>query len=168
MLLSERARVLDYHARRERLRNPPNAVADTPVEMKNGHPMTIVPINPESISTIQNQVDAARAKLASAVGRKTRVKAQFVQIVVCAYRDVTIEEMLSRSRMTRIVMARQIAIYLCRELTGLSLVEVGKNFAGRDHTTVLSGVRKIAHLRKKDSELDAELTELTRQIKSEI
>ena len=62
-------------------------------------------------------------------------------------------------------LARQIAMYLCRELTDLSLPKIGAKFGGRDHSTVLHAVRKISEKIGVDRALYTQVTELTNQIK---
>ncbi|MDA3022540.1 MAG: chromosomal replication initiation protein DnaA, partial [Actinomycetota bacterium] len=71
----------------------------------------------------------------------------------------------SRSRV--LVTARQIAMYLCRELTDLSLPKIGQAFGGRDHTTVMHADRKIRHLMAERRSLFNQVTDLTSRIKSQ-
>ena len=61
--------------------------------------------------------------------------------------------------------ARQIAMYLCREMTDLSLPKIGAKFGGRDHSTVIHAVRKISEKIGVDRALYTQVTELTNQIK---
>ena len=61
--------------------------------------------------------------------------------------------------------ARQIAMYLCRELTDLSLPKIGSRFGGRDHTTVMHSVKKIDTKMGEDRQLFDQVTELTNRIK---
>ena len=63
-----------------------------------------------------------------------------------AYFGLTIEDLRGTSRCRVLVTARQIAMYLCRELTELSLPKIGQQFGGRDHTTVMHAERKIRDL----------------------
>jgi len=67
-----------------------------------------------------------------------------------AFYSLSIEEVLGRGRSREVAMARQVAMYLTRELTPMSLPQIGQSFGGRDHTTVLHGVEKIAALFEKD------------------
>ena len=60
-----------------------------------------------------------------------------------AYFSLSIEDLCGTSRTRVLVTARQIAMYLCRELTDLSLPKIGEQFGGRDHTTVIHADRKI-------------------------
>ena len=83
-----------------------------------------------------------------------------IQKAVCERYSLSLEQMKSEKRTSQIVLPRQVAIYLSRELTEKSLVEIGKNFGGRDHTTILHAVRKIGKLIKEDSEFKATISEL--------
>ena len=63
--------------------------------------------------------------------------------------------------------ARQISMYLCRELTDLSLPKIGQAFGGRDHTTVMHADRKIRELMAERRSLYNQVTDLTSRIKSQ-
>ena len=65
-----------------------------------------------------------------------------------------------------LVTARQIAMYLCRELTDLSLPKIGQQFGGRDHTTVMHADRKIRQLMAERRAIYNQVTELTNRISS--
>jgi chromosomal replication initiation ATPase DnaA len=69
-----------------------------------------------------------------------------IQQVVCRHFNVRHNELLSERRYANLVQARQVAYYLAKELTSLSFPAIGRRFGGRDHTTVLSGVRKISRM----------------------
>ena len=66
-----------------------------------------------------------------------------------------------------LVTARQIAMYLCRELTDLSLPKVGQQFGGRDHTTVMHAERKVRQLIAERRSLYNQISDLTSRIKSQ-
>ena len=66
------------------------------------------------------------------------------------------------SRRQPLVRARQTAMYLCRELTDLSLPKIGRAFGGRDHTTVLHACRKIAELRESSADVSEDYRNLNR------
>jgi len=83
-----------------------------------------------------------------------------IQHAVCAHYRVTLNDMLSPRRMAAIVRPRQVATYLARELTLLSLPQIGAKFGGRDHTTVLVSHRKIGRLIAADASLAAEVAAL--------
>jgi chromosomal replication initiator protein len=86
----------------------------------------------------------------------------------CAsYFGVSIEELCGASRSRTLVTARQISMYLCRELTDLSLPKIGQAFGGRDHTTVMHADRKIRELMAEKRTLYNQVTDLTSRIKSQ-
>ena len=78
---------------------------------------------------------------------------------------MTIEDLCGQSRSRVLVTARQIAMYLCRELTDLSLPKIGQTFGGRDHTTVMHADRKIRSLMAERRQIFNQVTELTNRIK---
>ncbi|HVQ95174.1 MAG TPA: helix-turn-helix domain-containing protein, partial [Mycobacteriales bacterium] len=82
------------------------------------------------------------------------------------YFSVTIEDLCGQSRSRVLVTARQIAMYLCRELTDLSLPKIGQTFGGRDHTTVMWADRKIRSLMAERRSIFNQVTELTNRIKN--
>ncbi len=83
-----------------------------------------------------------------------------------AYFGLTVEDLCGSSRSRVLVTARQIAMYLCRELTDLSLPKIGALFGGRDHTTVMHADRKIRALMAERRSIYNQVTELTNRIKS--
>ena len=78
----------------------------------------------------------------------------------------TVEDLCGSSRSRVLVTARQIAMYLCRELTDLSLPKIGALFGGRDHTTVMHADRKIRTLMAERRSIYNQVTELTNRIKA--
>ncbi|MFJ3494996.1 chromosomal replication initiator protein DnaA [Streptomyces sp. NPDC086091] len=82
------------------------------------------------------------------------------------YFGLTIEDLCGTSRGRALVTARQIAMYLCRELTDLSLPKIGALFGGRDHTTVMHADRKIRNLMAERRSIYNQVTELTNRIKA--
>ncbi|PFG41416.1 chromosomal replication initiator protein DnaA [Isoptericola jiangsuensis] len=84
-----------------------------------------------------------------------------------AYFGLTIEDLCGTSRSRVLVTARQIAMYLCRELTDLSLPKIGQQFGGRDHTTVMHANRKIAGQMAERRSTYNQVTELTSRIKQQ-
>ena len=81
------------------------------------------------------------------------------------YFGITMEDLCGTSRSRILVTARQIAMYLCRELTDLSLPKIGQAFGGRDHTTVMHADRKIRSLLPERRAIFNQVTELTNRIK---
>ena len=78
----------------------------------------------------------------------------------------TVDDLCGASRSRVLVTARQIAMYLCRELTDLSLPKIGAQFGGRDHTTVMHADRKIRALMAERRSIYNQVTELTNRIKN--
>jgi chromosomal replication initiator protein len=84
------------------------------------------------------------------------------------YFSLTIDDLCGTSRSRVLVNARQIAMYLCRELTELSLPKIGQTFGGRDHTTVMHADRKIRQLMAERRSIYNQVTELTNRIKQQV
>ncbi|MDP2772077.1 MAG: helix-turn-helix domain-containing protein, partial [Nocardioides sp.] len=82
-----------------------------------------------------------------------------------AYFGVSIEDLTGPSRGRHLVQGRQIAMYLCRELTELSLPKIGAQFGNRDHTTVMYAQRKINDLLGERRAVFNQVSELTNRIK---
>ena len=83
------------------------------------------------------------------------------------YFGLTMEDLSGSSRSRVLVTARQIAMYLCRELTELSLPKIGQAFGGRDHTTVMHANRKVRELMTERRSIYNQVTELTNRIKQQ-
>ncbi len=92
---------------------------------------------------------------------------QLIQDEVAAYFDLTVEDLCSPSRTKDLVIARQIAMYLIRELTELSLPKIGTAFGGRDHTTVMHAVDKIAGLMQERRVIYDQVQELTTRVRNQ-
>jgi chromosomal replication initiator protein len=84
-----------------------------------------------------------------------------------AYFGLSIEDLCGTSRSRVLVTARHIAMYLCRELTDMSLPKIGQQFGGRDHTTVINADRKIRSLMAERRSIYTQVTELTNRIKQQ-
>ena len=90
-----------------------------------------------------------------------------IQQATAEYYTLTVEDLCGASRSRQLVNARQIAMYLCRELTELSLPKIGQAFGGRDHTTVMHADRKIRELMREKRTIYNQVTELTGRIRSQ-
>jgi chromosomal replication initiator protein len=84
-----------------------------------------------------------------------------------SYFGLSMEDLSGTSRSRVLVTARHIAMYLCRELTDLSLPKIGQQFGGRDHTTVMNADRKIRSLMAERRSIYNQVTELTNRIKQQ-
>ncbi|WP_327296467.1 MULTISPECIES: chromosomal replication initiator protein DnaA [unclassified Streptomyces] len=94
------------------------------------------------------------------------ITASAIMAATADYFGLTIEDLCGSSRSRVLVTARQIAMYLCRELTDLSLPKIGAQFGGRDHTTVMHADRKIRALMAERRSIYNQVTELTNRIKN--
>ncbi|MGO1316364.1 MAG: helix-turn-helix domain-containing protein, partial [Cellulomonadaceae bacterium] len=97
----------------------------------------------------------------------SQITAASVIAQTAAYFGLTIDDLCGTSRSRVLVTARQIAMYLCRELTDLSLPKIGQQFGGRDHTTVMHANRKIGAQMAERRSTYNQVTELTSRIKQE-
>ncbi|TFV87068.1 chromosomal replication initiator protein DnaA [Blastococcus sp. CT_GayMR20] len=95
-----------------------------------------------------------------------QITAAIIMAATAEYFSVTMEELQGSNRSRTLVNARQIAMYLCRELTELSLPRIGASFGGKDHTTVMHAVKKITNLMSERRATYTQVTELTARIKS--
>ena len=86
---------------------------------------------------------------------------------VASYYKITVDEIVGNSRTAAIAMARQISMYLCREMTNLSLPKIGQLFGNRDHTTVMYANRKVAEWMKERRHIYNHVSEITNRIRSE-
>jgi chromosomal replication initiator protein len=94
------------------------------------------------------------------------ITASAIMAATADYFGLTVEDLCGTSRGRALVTARQIAMYLCRELTDLSLPKIGAQFGGRDHTTVMHADRKIRALMAERRSIYNQVTELTNRIKN--
>jgi chromosomal replication initiator protein len=97
----------------------------------------------------------------------SEITAATIMAATAAYFGLSMEDLCGSSRSRVLVTARQIAMYLCRELTDLSLPKIGQQFGGRDHTTVMHADRKIRSLMAERRSIYNQVTELTNRIKSQ-
>ena len=88
-----------------------------------------------------------------------------IQQAVAETYGVPVEKMKARGRASQIALARQVAMYLARELTHLSLNQIGEQFGGRDHTTVLHAHRKIEELVDEHGQLSRDIENLKRTLR---
>jgi chromosomal replication initiator protein len=93
------------------------------------------------------------------------ITAATIMATTATYFGLTIEDLSGASRSRLLVNARQIAMYLCRELTEMSLPKIGQQFGGRDHTTVMHADRKVRSLMAEKRSVYNTITELTNRIK---
>jgi chromosomal replication initiator protein len=98
-------------------------------------------------------------------GEMPEISVEQIQQTVVDRFGMTLQELTGDRRSQQIVYPRQVAMYLCRELTDSSLPKIGKQFGGRDHTTVIHATSKIAKLIREDRNVYNLVQELTARIK---
>ncbi|MEK6189654.1 MAG: chromosomal replication initiator protein DnaA [Carnobacterium alterfunditum] len=106
--------------------------------------------------------DALKSMLPSA--KPTTLTILDVQHAVSKYYQLSIADLKGKKRIKSIVLPRQIAMYLSRELTSNSLPKIGAEFGGKDHTTVIHAYEKIVHALTKDEQLKQEITDLKKKL----
>jgi chromosomal replication initiator protein len=119
----------------------------------------------------RQQVDLALAEIVLKdlipEGGEAQITTSMIMAQTASYFDITVDDLCGQSRTHVLVTARQIAMYLCRELTDLSLPKIGQQFGGRDHTTVMHADRKIRTLMAERRSVFNQVTELTNRIKQQ-
>lgn len=91
---------------------------------------------------------------------------EYVQKTVCEYFGLKVQDIKAKKRTREIAFPRQVAMYLSKFLTNSSLNEIGKNFGGKDHSTVIHACKLIEERRKSDEEFDKKIEYLIKKIKS--
>jgi len=111
-------------------------------------------------------IDVVKEALKDLLSVQNRqISVENIQKTVADFFNIKVADMYSKKRPANIARPRQIAMYLAKELTQKSLPEIGELFGGRDHTTVLHAVRKIAADRSKNPEVNHELHVLEQTLK---
>jgi chromosomal replication initiator protein len=112
-------------------------------------------------------IDVAKEALKDLLSIQNRqISVENIQKAVADFYSIKVADMYSKKRPANIAKPRQIAMYIAKELTQKSLPEIGELFGGRDHTTVLHAVRRIAEARIHDSQLNHELHVLEQTLKA--
>jgi chromosomal replication initiator protein len=99
-------------------------------------------------------------------GSLRQITMELIQEVVSSYFKIKIDDLLAKKRTRNVTYPRQIAMYLCRELTDTSLPRIGEMFGGRDHTTVIHAHDKITRERNEDTKLSNTIKELIKRIEN--
>jgi chromosomal replication initiator protein len=112
-------------------------------------------------------IDLCREALRDLLAVQNRqVSIENIQKTVADYYKIKVSEMYSKKRSRNVARPRQIAMALAKELTQLSLPDIGEAFGGRDHTTVLHACRKIADLRINNSDITRDVNSLLKVLRS--
>ncbi|MCK4255821.1 chromosomal replication initiator protein DnaA [candidate division WOR-3 bacterium] len=120
-----------------------------------------------SLTDTKLTLDSSRQMLDDILGREkiTKISIERIQEVVSNHYAITPQALRGKRRTRSISFPRQVAIYLSREQTDLSLKAIGKAFGGRDHSTILHDYDKIKSLIAKDDELKIDIEQLSKKIK---
>jgi len=112
-------------------------------------------------------VDEALTLLGSALrgGPERRITVDEIQKTVAEHFNMKQADLLSERRTRAVARPRQIAMWLCKQHTTRSYPDIGRRFGGRDHTTVLHGVRKIEELMPLDDQIAKDVEALTRKLR---
>ncbi|MGC1502541.1 MAG: chromosomal replication initiator protein DnaA [Sulfitobacter sp.] len=95
-----------------------------------------------------------------------KITVEEIQRKVSEHYNIRLSDMIGPKRLRSYARPRQVAMYLSKQLTSRSLPEIGRRFGGRDHTTVMHGVRRIEELKQSDSQIAEDLELLGRALKS--
>ena len=110
-------------------------------------------------------LEMAKTVLRDLIGEKKKIVAMDdIQEAVCTQFHIKMTELKSRRRSKTLVHPRQIAMYLCRELTDASYPEIGRQFGGKDHTTIIHACRQVAKARETDTALHTTIETLKEKI----
>jgi len=118
-------------------------------------------------TTVDLQLAQIVLKDLIAEGEEPDITVGMIMAQTAAYSEFSIDDLCSTNRSRNLVLARQIAMYLCRELTEMSLPKIGQEFGNRDHTTVMHADRKIRKLMAEKHAVYNQVTELTARIKQQ-
>jgi len=121
-----------------------------------------------SLRSLDINLDLAKMVLRDiVVCKRLDVSIEEIQRVVCRYFDIPDDLLRGKSRKKELAFARQIAMYLSREITHYSLKSIGLHFGGRDHTTVIHAIRTIGNLMK-DNQKNGKIVDIVETLKKKI
>lgn len=115
---------------------------------------------------VTNELAMSVLKDVFPTNKTKQVTLELIQEIVASYFKIKIDDLLAKKRTRSVAFPRQIAMYLCRELTDASLPRIGEVFGGRDHTTVIHAHDKIGRERNEDMKLNSTINELIKRIES--
>lgn len=95
-----------------------------------------------------------------------KITVEEIQRRVSEHYNIRLSELIGPTRVRTVARPRQMAMYLCKTLTSRSLPEIGRRFGGRDHTTIMHGVRRIEELKSKDSQIADDIELLRRSLEA--
>jgi chromosomal replication initiator protein len=95
-----------------------------------------------------------------------KITVEEIQRRVAEHYNIRLSDMIGPKRLRSYARPRQVAMYLCKQLTSRSLPEIGRRFGGRDHTTVMHGVRRIEELKSSDGQIAEDIELLRRSLEA--
>jgi len=171
--LETRIAILQLKAERDRIEVPPPVIEfvaskfDQSVRELEGALVRVVAWSELTSQPIDDSL-AERALQDLIPQTESEIPAPLILEETAAYFAISVEELVSKSRSRPLTHARHIAMYLTRENTGLSLVKIGDMYGGRDHTTVLHGIKKVEdEMRARDATF-RQVQDLTRIIRGRV
>ena len=119
-----------------------------------------------SLTNKEITVDLASEALKDIISKKQgkNITISIIQDIVASYFNLRIEDLKSQRRTRNIAYPRQIAMYLSRKLTDMSLPKIGEEFGGRDHTTVIHAYEKISENLNTDESLQHTIEDITKKL----
>lgn len=118
-----------------------------------------------SLSGIPIEIDMAKAVLKDLISEEEKpITTDVIQRIVCEHLGVRLQDMKSRKRTKELANARQIAMYLTKEHTSLSLSEIGRSFGGKDHATVIYACKQVEERRQRDENFNRMIDSINRKI----
>jgi chromosomal replication initiator protein len=120
-----------------------------------------------SLMRMPVSLDLARQALAKLVSRPENLTLAAIVAEVARYYSVSETELLSRSRHQKVAQARQVVMYLSRDEINVSLPKIGEALGGRDHTTVMHGIAKIANQIETDDALRRDIMAIRERVYKE-
>ena len=119
-----------------------------------------------SLTNKEITVDLASEALKDIISKKQgkNITIGIIQDIVASYFNLRIEDLKSQRRTRNVAYPRQIAMYLSRKLTDMSLPKIGEEFGGRDHTTVIHAYEKISENLNTDENLQHTIEDITKKL----
>lgn len=168
--LETRIAILRKKANAERLEIPDETLSyiagqiDSNIRELEGALVRVQAFSAIQQSDITTSLAADALKSMVKVDKKENLSIPTIQQKVCKHFGITLAEMKGKKRTKHIVIPRQVAMYLSREYTTSSLPKIGKEFGGKDHTTVIHAHEKIQKLMKEDPDLKQDIADLEKQL----
>ncbi len=120
-----------------------------------------------SLTNAPVDLDVAKDVLKNVIqSRSTRQSCEQIQRRVCRYFEISQQDMLSKSRARKLVIPRQIAIYLVKKYTQLSLTDIGQHFGGKDHSTVIASINRVERMMSEDIGVQDTVRALEKQLEN--